>query len=165
MKKHKYFKEIISIIIPALVIYLLLTNFVFTSGTISGNSMSGTYEDGYKCFTFFYDKNNIQRFDTITYNNEGRLIIKRVIGLPNEKIEYKDNKLFINDKLVSEPFLKENVNTEDFICNLKDNEYFCMGDNRSNSKDSRTIGPILYENIIGTHLFVYFPFNKIGFYK
>lgn len=165
MKKRKYILDIISIVIPALVIYLLLVNFVFTSGVISGNSMSGTYEDGYRCLTFFYDKNNIQRFDTITYKNEDRLIIKRVIGLPNEKVEYKNNKLYINDKLVTEPFLKENVYTEDFICNLKDNEYFCMGDNRENSKDSRTIGPILFENIIGTHLFIYYPFTEIGFYK
>lgn len=165
-KKRSLLVEIITILIPAIIIYIVLSLTVFARGTIVGNSMHGTYENGYQCLTFYYDKNNIQRFDTIAfYEDSDKILIKRVIGLPNERIEYRNNQLFINGVYTPEPFLLDGVSTEPFNCTLKEDEYFCMGDNRNNSNDSRLFGPIKRNVVVGTHLFVFFPFDKVGFYK
>lgn len=163
--KKKIF-EYVPYILAAIVIYLLLTNLVFIRGQVKGGSMKGTYEDGSQVLSFYYDKNNIERFDTVVFDlNKEKTLIKRVIGLPNEKIEYKDNKLYINGQYIEELFLKENTKTEDFEYTLKDNEYYCMGDNRGSSRDSRAFGPVTKDMIKATHLFVFYPFDKIGFYE
>ena len=164
-KKSKLLENIILIAI-AIGIFWYLSTFVFMRGVVDGNSMHGTYEDGEKCLSFYYDVNNIQRFDTVTfYKQDDKKLIKRIIGLPNETVEYIDNKLYINGRYIEEPFLKNEVTTEDFKCTLKEDEYFCMGDNRNNSSDSRSFGPVSKEKIIGTHLFIFSPLNKMGFYK
>ena len=88
--------------------------------------------------------------------------MKRVIGLPNEKISFVDNKLYVNDEYVEEPFLTEDTETRDFEVVLGDDEYFCMGDNRSVSRDSRYYGAFSSKDILSTKLFVIYPFNDFG---
>ena len=73
-------------------------------------------------------------------------IIKRIIGLPNETIEYNNNQLYVNGKLVEERY--EVKNTEDFTITTKDNEYFVLGDNRAVSKDSRMLGNFNEKDIV-----------------
>ena len=70
-----------------------------------------------------------------------------ILGLPGETIEYKDNKLYINDKEVK--LNMEFHDTNDFIAETKDNEYFVLGDNREVSKDSRILGNFTKDKIIG----------------
>ena len=86
-----------------------------------------------------------------------KLLIKRVIGLPGETVSYKDGQLYINGKAMDEPFLNQDyVNTyEDgtFMSDvdpitLGDDEYFCLGDNRPHSSDSRYYGPFKKDDII-----------------
>ena len=99
-----------------------------------------------------------------------KYLIKRVIGLPGEKIEIINNKLYINDKEYQEDYLKNNLKYKDFY--LKDlgydkipkDMYLVLGDNRENSLDSRKIGLIKKSEINGKILLRMWPLNKIKFF-
>ncbi len=99
-----------------------------------------------------YSSNPIERFDIVVFegpddskkihNIKGEMrYIKRVIALPNERVEIKSNQIFINDKLLNEPFEKITdekdikINFASFV--IPKDEYFLLGDNRPNSEDSR----------------------------
>lgn len=92
----------------------------------------------------------VNRFDiVVAEKTDNYLIVKRVVGLPNEKIEYKNNHLYINDEPVTEDFIDlYTVKTEDFTYFLEEDEYFLLGDNREYSTDSREHGPFRKEEII-----------------
>lgn len=122
---------------------------VFYPVRIVGNSMFPTLHNGdlALCSRF----TNIDRFDVVVVNVDNMKIIKRVIGLPNETIEYKDNKLYINGEHVQDVY--NNGYTKDFKHSLKDNEYFCLGDNRENSKDSREYGGFTRNQIVGEKIY------------
>lgn len=133
--------------IVAAVVFALLFNFTFTTYKISGNSMLPNYRDGN--FGIAFKHGELKRFDVVIAKNyNGVLFIKRVIGLPSEKIVYKNNELFVNDEKVETPKQLLGI-TGDFEVQLKDEEYFLMGDNRERSTDSRLVGPFKRENIIG----------------
>ena len=151
------------------VIVVLFRTFVATPAVVDGDSMVGTLNNNdlvvlNKIIMHF---NNIDRFDIVVIENDKDedKIIKRVIGLPNEKIEYKDNVLYINDKQVKMNSGVTYETTEDFVAQTKDNEYFVLGDNRDISKDSRYVGNFTKDEILGKVDFRFYPFDKIGFIK
>ena len=106
-------------------------------------------------------KQGINRFDIVVVQENNKYIIKRVIGLPGESVMYKDNKLYINGKVVEDNYSKTTTNDFDNVV-LGENEYFVMGDNRAVSSDSRIIGPVNIKNIKGKTNLIIFPFNKMG---
>ena len=107
-----------------------------------------------------YKTSNIKRFDIVVVDNGKDYLIKRVIGLPNEEIEYKDNKLYINGKLVKDKY--GNGNTKDFKVTVNNNSYYVLGDNREDSLDSRYYGSFNKKKILGKTNFTLFPFNRFG---
>lgn len=113
-----------------------------------------------------YRINGLKRFDivVIKYNNEK--IIKRVIGLPGDYIEYKDNNLYVNGKEIKEEYKRDitnNFSLKDLgYEKIPENKYLVLGDNRSISKDSRIIGLIDKEDIEGYTGIIVFPFKRIG---
>ena len=94
---------------------------------------------------------------------EDEYLIKRVIGLPGEKLRYSNNQLYINGKRIEENY--EFTNTEDFSYKTKEGEYFVLGDNRVVSKDSRMLGTFSEDDIVGRVNFRLFPFKKFGTVK
>ena len=88
-------------------------------------------------------------------------LIKRVIGLPGETVEYKDGKLYIDGKVMKDEYSKSTTNDFDKVTLGKD-EYFVLGDNRAVSIDSRRLGPINKKDILGKARLVIFPFNRFG---
>lgn len=106
-------------------------------------------------------KQGINRFDIVVVQENNKYIIKRVIGLPGESVMYKDNKLYINGKVIEDNYSKTTTNDFDNVV-LGENEYFVMGDNRAVSSDSRIIGPVNIKNIKGKTNLIIFPFNKMG---
>lgn len=152
-------KEIISYVV-VIAIVILIRTFIVTPIRVNGDSMNNTLKDGYLMILKKYEKSRIDRFDIVVINLEDDKLIKRVIGLPEEDIEYKDNSLYINDELVEESF--GYGYTKDFKDYCKEDEYFVLGDNRVNSKDSRVFGCISSKDIMGTTNFIFFPFDKIG---
>ena len=168
-KKRGLFAELFWFMIKALIIALLLINFVFMPCVVNGSSMFPTYTEGDYGYSFIITKKlGISRFDTAVIRTDSsskeKLLVKRVIGLPGETIEYKDNRLYVNGVYVEEPFLKD-VTTQDLKITLSDHEYYCLGDNRNVSRDSRFYGPFDGSDIVSTHLFVIYPFNSFGYHK
>lgn len=165
MKEIKNFiKDTLQIIITALVIVFICFKFLFISAIVDGNSMYPTLHDGDRGFSFIITKNiSINRFDICVIDpvDVDYLLVKRVIGLPGETIEYKDNKLYVNGEYISEDFLID-AYTDDFIVTLGEDEYYCLGDNRQNSNDSRHYGAFSKSEIKSTKFLAYWPISDIG---
>ena len=142
MNTKKKKKIITWSVVGTLVVLTFIFNLYFSIAFVVGDSMYPTYHDGQLLLTTRHY--TIERFDVVIIS-KGEFLIKRVIGLPNETIAYKDNVLYINGERVDDPY---NTVTEDFEVTLGDNEYFCMGDNREDSLDSRKYGAFSADKII-----------------
>lgn len=157
-------KEILSYVI-VIVIVLLIKQFIITPIKVNGSSMNNTLfdKDIMILDKISYRFTSIKRFDIVVIKKNNEYLIKRVIGLPGETVEFKDNKLYINDLEIKEEF--DHMETEDYLLDtvIPDGYYFVVGDNRSDSLDSRIIGLIKEEEIIGKTSLVLYPFNRIGF--
>ncbi len=143
---------------------LVIRTFIVTPAIVSGASMDDTLNDGQLVIInkFIYRFSDIDRFDIVVLDNDltKDKIIKRVIGLPNEKIEYRQNRLYINDELIEVDF--DYKETENFSFMTGDGEYFVLGDNRPVSKDSRSFGAFKKEDFVGRVKYRLYPFNKFG---
>lgn len=168
-KTNTLIKDILEIVISVTILSFILLKFILMPCIVNGSSMYPTLENNQTGFSFVFTKNiGIKRFDIAVlkvHNIENnKLLVKRVIGLPNETIEYINNKLYVNGEYIEEEFLNDTY-TYDFKVTLNDNEYYCLGDNRMYSKDSRYYGPFKYEDFRATAFFVLYPFNKFGVRK
>lgn len=159
----KLFKELLPYIMIVVAV-VAIRALIATPVRVDGASMNPTLVDGEILILKKYDR-SLKRFDIVVLDYNGEKLVKRVIGLPGEKIAYKDNKLYVNGKRVKETF--EHEITDDFELEEKIPEgyYFVLGDNRINSTDSRMIGAISKEQIQGTTNFSIFPFDKFGTVK
>ena len=159
---QKWIKELIPYVVIILLV-LLFKAFIASPIMVHGTSMDDTLHDH---DIMILNKigmrlNGIKRFDIVVIQTEDTKLIKRVIGLPGEDIEYKDKVLYINGEKVEDPY--ENGYTPDIeVTKLYDNEYFVLGDNRGNSLDSSELGPFKKHQIIGKTKLTIFPFNRIG---
>lgn len=151
-KKPKY-------IIPAIfIIIVLIFNYFCTIVVVNGDSMNPNFTDGNVMIAHRHF--DIWRFDVVTIASDkvDNVLIKRVIGLPNETIEFKDNMLFINGEYRPDSYAFGN--TEDFTITLGSNEYLCLGDNRENSMDSRYFGPFTEDDIFAKINYKIYPKKK-----
>lgn len=168
IKEHTI-KDSLKELIPYAVIIItvvLIRTFLVTPIKVNGTSMMNTLSHG---DTMILNKigmkiNEIKRFQIVVIKTDDSYLIKRVIGLPGESIEYKEGKLYINDKVINDPYYKNN--TLDFEkMKISEDNYFVMGDNRGNSIDSRIIGTISKNDILGTTKVIIFPIRNIGIAK
>lgn len=149
---------------------VLIRTYVITPIKVDGASMYSTLSDGDVLLLKKYDR-SYERFDVVVFKYKNDRLIKRVIGLPGDIIEYRGNKLYVNGKYVEEPFLKNNQKTFDFslkefgMSKIPDGHYFVLGDNRTNSTDSRSIGTISEDYIQGKTDMIIFPLTKIGLFN
>lgn len=160
-------------ILLAFVIAYFVTNYVGQQTRVDGPSMEDTlHNNDYLLIDkISYRFQAPKRFDIIVFPYEDNVYyIKRIIGLPGERVLIKNNKVYINGCVLNENFGKEEIsdpgNAADEIL-LGDGEYFVLGDNRNNSKDSRRaeVGLISRDKIVGKAFFRIFPFDKIGLLK
>ena len=94
--------------------------------------------------------------------SDGSALIKRVVGLPGDKIEVKNGRLYRNEKEIYEPWIKEPIQYEMEETKVPENSLWVLGDNRNNSLDSHIWGSLPEKNLIGTALARYWPLKKIG---
>lgn len=154
-----------------IIVVVLIRSFIASPVRVVGPSMKDTLLDGDIMILdkISYRFNDIKRNDIVVIKYEDELIIKRVIGVPGDKVECINNKLYINNKEVKENYLATGTNTSDFSVKSISNKeeipngyYLVLGDNRENSKDSRMIGLIKSSNIKGKATYTIFPFSRFG---
>ncbi|MDQ0350427.1 signal peptidase I [Alkalibacillus filiformis] len=155
-------------IVIALVIAFILRTFVFATSVVEGASMDPTLESGERVIfnKAVYIVDEPERGDIVIIQHPHKNYVKRVIGLPNETLEARDNVLYIDGEAVDEGYLTdhelEGTGNIDPI-EIPDGQYYVMGDNREISKDSRNgLGLIEGEDIIGRSEVIIFPFSNMS---
>lgn len=154
----KNLKELLPYII-ILIVVLLVRTFIATPIKVNGNSMYKTL-DGSE-FMILNKLAKIDRYDIVVVDTKSDELIKRVYGLPGEKISIENNSIYINDKKIEDVYAYGETSNYESIT-LESDEYFILGDNRVVSLDSRTIGPVKKNQVKGTTNFILYPFNRFG---
>lgn len=158
-------------LIIVIVVILFLMIYVVSITQVVGNSMSSTLQNGdiLVLNKIKYRFMDIKRGDIISLEYaDTKYLIKRVIGLPGDSVSIKNNTLYINDKVYVENYLDEGLEYDDFELSslgyntIPDNMYLVLGDNREDSLDSREIGLISKEEVIGKVAFRIWPLNKLA---
>ena len=159
-------KRILCIIAAAAVICALLRLFVFHTARITGSSMERTLNGGdvVLVYDLAYALGNApQRGDIVecTFPERSGRYVKRLIGLPGDRIEIRENCVYINGEYLSESYVSSVA--EDYAIQLGADDYFVLGDNRADSYDSRAadMGTLKQENIHGRVLMKIAPLRKI----
>lgn len=165
-------RELFNTILFVVAVFVLM-QLALPRSVVDGQSMHPTLETGdyliVSRLNYLVVKPN--HGDVIVFNSPRPLreneppLIKRVIGLPGDVVELTNQQVYLNGELLGEPYLGELCDTShcrDNRWELGPEEYFMLGDNRNNSRDSRAFGPVPKENIIGQALFRYWPLDNIG---
>ncbi|MCK9351366.1 MAG: signal peptidase I [Candidatus Paceibacterota bacterium] len=169
-----FIMEIIKFTIISILIVAPIRLFIAQPFIVRGESMDPTYSDGQYLIVdeLTYRKEQPERGDVIVFKypkDPSKYFIKRIIGLPNEKVSVSNGIITItgaaypSGKVLNEPYIKE-LSYDNFTETLGENEYFVMGDNRSNSLDSRMWGPLHKKNIIGRVFVRLFPLQTAGLF-
>jgi signal peptidase I len=179
-KNKKWLYSLLEML-AVIVITIGIFKFVVIPVRIDGISMENTLHD--KSIAMInaigVKEENIHRFDIVVIYSETlkEKIIKRVIGMPGDTIEFKDDILYVNNQETPQDFLdKDFVEeskitynaknfTDDFKVTVNEGEYFVMGDNRLRSTDSRDLGAFTIDDIIGMKGLVIFPFDDVQWIK
>ena len=179
MKNKEIFSWIRAIVI-AVVLAFTIRTYIFTPIVVDGESMMPTLKNHERIILnkFGTKINDIHRFDIVVFHaTKEKDYIKRVIGLPGDHIEYRNDTLYINGEKYEESYLTKSKSEYEkmnqlftFDFKLEDytgeeivpaNELFVMGDNRRNSLDSREIGTISMDEIKGKANLVFWPIKDI----
>lgn len=179
-KEHNAYIDWLKTIFLALLIVIIVRQFLFSNYIVQGESMMPTIHEGNRLIVnkIEYEFSEPDRFDLIVFHaNSDEDYIKRVIGLPGETVEYANDQLYINGEALDEPYLNEYKNmlfdaqlTEDFTlldktgkARVPEGNLFVMGDNRRHSYDSRHIGFISMDQVVGVVDVRYWPLESIQF--
>lgn len=173
-KKNSPLKEALSwilTIVLGVAMALFLTQVVIVNAKVPSASMEETVMTGDRLIgnRLAYVTKDPERFDIIFFkypDDESRIFIKRIIGLPGETVEVRDGKVYINDEAtpLDDSFIREPMQGSFGPYEVPENCYFVMGDNRNDSLDSRfwTNKFVEKDKILGKAMFRYFPFSDIG---
>lgn len=183
LERARSIVEWVAVVVGALVVALVVKTFLFQAFYIPSASMEPTLEKGDRVLVnkLSYRAHDVRRGDVVVFElPEGAIgpdgikdLIKRVIGLPGDTIESRDGAVYINDRRLEEPYLHDGTVTGDPTNGsnpeiqrqvVPDGRVFVMGDNRSNSHDSRYAdrGPIPIDSIVGRAFVLVWPPTKMG---
>ncbi|MUK89934.1 signal peptidase I [Ornithinibacillus sp. L9] len=179
-KRNSEWFDWVKALLIAFALAFIVRTFFFTPIIVDGPSMLPTLHDRDQMIVnkFKYQINDPERFDIVVFHaSDQKDFIKRVIGLPGEHVAYEDNVLYINGEAVEEPFYTEEQDdvlpypgpTNDFTLEdlpgnyevIPEGHVLVLGDNRNNSTDSRVLGVISMEQIVGTTSLIYWPFDRM----
>lgn len=158
-------------------IFALIYLFVAQPHRVSGSSMYPTFHNDDYILTdkISYKLHNPEKGDVIVLKNprnESEDFIKRVTAVPGDTLKVENNSVYVNGRLLKEPYLQPNIPTpsgsfltEGQQVKVGDNQYFVFGDNRTHSSDSREWGPVTREEIVGRVFFRYWPPQAFGLFN
>lgn len=164
-------KEIVVCAAQVIILTMLIINFIGRVSVVQGQSMypSLTTNNRIVINLLAYRFHEPRRGEIIVFRcpkNPERDYIKRVIGLPGEEVEIKNGKVYINKKLLDEPYILKTLPDENIEpTKLDENQIFVMGDNRSNSEDSRSWGALDEKLIKGKAEFIFWPPEALNICK
>lgn len=176
----RFFLDIVETVVVALSIFLVIYLFFMQPHQVNGQSMEPNFHNGEYVLTdkVSYHTGDPQRGDVVVFHappaagcpdGTGCDFIKRVLGVPGDTVSVKENKIWVNGRILPEAYLDENleINPGEFTRGgrevvLGPDEYFVSGDNRPFSSDSRSWGPIKRADIVGRAFFRYLPLDRMG---
>lgn len=166
--------EWIKALAVAVALAFFIRTFLFAPFIVEGESMETTLHNEEKLVVnkAIYYLKQPERGDIVVFHaEEKRDYIKRVIGVAGDTVEMRDDTLYINGNPVDEPYLKQNKDlvkdegmplTENFgPVTVPEGHIFVLGDNRRNSRDSRAIGAVDVDTVVGRAEFVFWPLDRI----
>jgi len=171
--------EFVQSIVLALSVFVILYLFVAQPNEVKGSSMMSNFVDGEYLLTdkISYRVGNPERGDVVVFkappsepcSEDECEYIKRIIGLPGDRVLVRDGHVYVNGEMLSEDFLPTGIDTQPGAYNLEGVEkmvpegyYLCFGDNRPHSRDGREFGPVSEDSIIGKAFFKYWPLGSVG---
>ena len=172
----KFLLDVVIMMAVILGVFYVLFHFILSNDRVSGPSMQPTFENNDRLIAVrnFTPKRNdvvVLLAPKAANDTPGAYYIKRIIGLPGDKLVSKNDKMYVNGKLLPEPYLENHFKkasnaqgqpyTNNFTYKVPKGYYWVMGDHRDISKDSHIFGPVKRQNLIGKVKFRYWPFNKI----
>lgn len=172
-----FFLDLLEVVVFAVGIFFFVYLLIMQPHKVSGMSMHPNFPDKEFLLTekVTYYRRNPVRGDVVVFTppvSNTDEYIKRVIGLPGEKILLRAGHVYINGKLLTESYLKDDILTEseDFLTEgeeytIPEGKYFVLGDNRPRSSDSRAFGPITKAAMSGRAWIVYWPISNAGTVK
>ena len=170
----EFVMEILETVVFVGSIFIVTYLFIMQPNQVKGASMEPTFLSGEYIFTskITYKFRPMQKGDVVIFKspkNPDIEYIKRVMGLPGDKVLVQNSEVYINGQQISENYISAKTNLweggflkEGVTVTIPDGFIFVMGDNRPRSSDSREFGPININSIIGQVFYRYFPSNKIG---
>lgn len=172
--KSRWFGEWVGIIAAAVIIAVVLRTFVFQTFYIPSESMENTLliNDRVLVNKLAYRTGDIERQDIVVFHRPPSLadptindLIKRVIGLPGDRVEAREGKVFVNDVELSEPYLKPGSYTDRLpLTTIPEGQILVLGDNRNNSEDGRYFGTISDGLIIGKAAVRWWPLDRLDYF-
>ncbi|MDD2483116.1 MAG: signal peptidase I [Candidatus Shapirobacteria bacterium] len=171
--------DFIQSIVLALAVFVLLYLFVAQPNEVKGSSMVPNFVDKEFLLTekLSYQFGTPKRGDVVIFKApasepcaaEECEYIKRIIGLPGDKVMVKGGQVYLNGQLLNQTFLPQGVISdpgqyaqEGLEQTVPEGQYLCFGDNRQHSRDGREFGPIKKDLIVGKAFFKYWPLTSIG---
>lgn len=158
----------------AVALAVIIRSFLFAPFLVDGQSMVPNLADHERLIVnkLIYFMREPERGEIVVFHaTPEKDYIKRVIGLPGETVEFKDDKLYINGKVHSEPELEQietayhqdgmNYTLDFGPVEIPEGHIFVMGDNRPNSEDSRELGPIPLDTVVGRGELVFWPLSEL----
>ncbi len=168
LPQNALFRDLFWTLLLFLMIYVPV-NMVTARAVVEGPSMQPNFytDDLIVVNRFVYDYGTPSRGDVIVLRNPVNPadddLIKRIVGLPGEKVEIRNGRVFINGVRLEEPYVKDFCRGFcDGVWFLGDDQYFILGDNRNNSMDSHSFGPINRSLIVGEAWVRYWPPQRAG---
>ena len=150
---------------------VILIVFIYQPVKVEGTSMMPTLTDQERIFinkfTYHFGIGNIERGDMVVFwfpQDKTKSYIKRVIGLPGDRIEVENGSVMVNGRRLRESYVPDEYRDHNSYPEVvvKANEYYVLGDHRSSSNDSRAWGTVDRNLIYGKAVFVYWPLDKLG---